>query len=110
MSYDFIENKYPLSDPNININFNDDILYRHIVDNDDQIDFDVDEEQKPLPARDRIIKKQKKIPIFNTYLVMTIMFMLVLMIWYFNMPVKSNNGKMFNLNSSDYREIGSDFL
>ena len=31
MSYYFINNRYPISDPNTDLNFNNDILYQHIV-------------------------------------------------------------------------------
>ena len=39
MSYHFVNNRYPVSDPNTDLNFNNDILYHHIVGDDSIIDL-----------------------------------------------------------------------
>ena len=56
MSYEFVENRYPYDDPNTDLNFNNDILYRHVVD-DDYKDYTTPKYSmgnvKPHPANER---------------------------------------------------------
>jgi hypothetical protein len=85
MSYYFVNNKYPVSDPNIDLNFNNDILYHHIVGDDAVIDpkpYD-NADQKPRRSRnpDRSDIRQDP-PTYNILLSFILIAILVVITFY----------------------------
>jgi hypothetical protein len=85
MSYYFVNNKYPVSDPNTDLNFNNDILYNHIVGDDSVIDpkpYD-NAEQKPRKSRRPSTSDIKqKPPSYNIFLSFILMVILALIVFY----------------------------
>lgn len=93
-AYYFIENKNPTSDPNIDLNFDNDLLYSDIIAD----DFDkyreahvIDEDIAPLESvrRQSYQKQEIKQNNPNIYVIFIIIIIVSIFLWY--MYGKSNN-------------------
>lgn len=79
MSYYFVNNKYPISDPNIDLNFNNDILYSHIVGDDAVIapqpykNAEVSPKRSRRPDRGDITPRAPSYNIFLCFILFTIL-------------------------------------
>jgi hypothetical protein len=87
MSYYFIENKYPIQDPNIDLNFNNDILYSDLTG--DSLDkYNNPDVVNPyvLPSKSQTKSSLKKPPVkkeYNIYLIFVMVVIFLLLLWYF---------------------------
>lgn len=92
MSYNFIKNKYPYSDPNIDLNFNNDILYQYIVD-DDYKDSKLPHYQngnvKPRENKVKNYDNRKK-DNKNVYVMFIVCAIVIMLIWYVHLHNRSN--------------------
>ena len=92
MSYYFVNNKYPVSDPNIDLNFNNDILYNHVVGDDAVIapkpykNAEVSPRRSRRPNRGDITPRKPSYNIFLCFILFTI---LVVLTFYLNREPKS---------------------
>ena len=91
MSYNFIENKYPHDDPNINLNFDDDISYQYL-----NGDYDIDVTHNvastvtpnvpPRKARekqqDTDYKKDRNDSTYVIYTMFILVAILIVVLWY----------------------------
>ena len=85
MSYRYVEHKYPNSDPNIDLNFNNDILYSNLT-SDKYVDYireNRNNDVKPSPSSKKkpIVKKQSS---YMTYAIFFIIIIGLLVLWYYN--------------------------
>jgi hypothetical protein len=102
MSYNFIENKYPYDDPNINLNFDYDITYQFLNgDYDVEITHDVvpvvtpDVPPKKPGEKKRIIdyKKDRNESTYTIYTMFILIAILIIVLWY----VYQNSGSDENI-------------
>jgi hypothetical protein len=91
MSYNFIENKYPYDDPNINLNFDDDITYQYL-----NGDYDIDVTHNvastvtpnvpPRKAREKQqdidYKKDRNDSSYVIYTMFILVAILIVILWY----------------------------
>ena len=88
MSYYFIENKYPEHDPNIDLNFDNDILYGAIFN--DELDkyntpYEITPNNVPFKStKKHSIKTNKKNQADNTklYVIFIVIIIAIVMLWY----------------------------
>lgn len=106
MSYYFVNNKYPVSDPNIDLNFNNDILYNHIVGDDAIVDpkpYD-NADQSPRrgrkPDRGDITPKE---PTYNILLSFILIVILVAIVFYMTRNSSKSTSKTANMSQSGGR-------
>jgi hypothetical protein len=102
MKYYFIENTTPISDPNINLNFNDDILYKNIIGDNQYIDQQSERNGSvnPLPAKPKSV--QKKVQPFNWVpIIFILLAIFTIMLWYVYRETDSHQQLKLNLNKSD---------
>jgi hypothetical protein len=80
MGYNFIETKYPVRDPNIDINFNNDILYK-ALDGDDTVDkYNIKHES---PNKNTNYVKQSRHSDYSIYIYFIIVVIFLVLIWYY---------------------------
>jgi hypothetical protein len=106
MSYYFVNNKYPLSDPNIDLNFNNDILYNHIVGDDAVIAPTPYKNAGIQPSRSRKANKgdiTPKSPSYNIFLCFILFTILVVLTFYLNHSSKSSKPNRIRLTQNTNR-------
>lgn len=85
MSYYFVNNRYPVSDPNMDLNFNNDILYQNILGDEAMIDPHPYDNADEEPKRARKPDGQDiraKAPGYNISLCFILIVILVIIIFY----------------------------
>jgi hypothetical protein len=83
MSYRFVEHKYPDSDPNIDLNFNNDILYSDIS-GDKYIDYVNQYKNSDVIPTARAKKQQvKKQNTDTVYVVFLLIVIALIILWYY---------------------------
>lgn len=118
-AYYFIENKNPTSDPNIDLNFDNDLLFSDIIadDYDKYKGSNVINENIPphQPAKNQPLYKQTLKPQNNAniYVIFIIIVIILLFLWYiYSSSKKSSNNPSFNKNlieSPDLVMLSPDF-
>ena len=85
MSFYFVNNKYPISDPNTDLNFNNDILYQDIVGDVAVVDPRPYENGDQTPRRSRRPDRtdiRQKPPTYNILLAFILIAILVVIVFY----------------------------
>lgn len=87
MSYRFIENRYPTSDPNLDLNFGNDILYKEMTD-DDYVTHNTRYQNKHIKPlinnkNGKLLNDRKKYT-YNIYILFIVIVILLLVFWYVN--------------------------
>jgi len=93
MSYHFVNNRYPVSDPNNDLNFNNDILYHHIVGDDSIIDPKPYDNAEQTPRRSRKPDRndiRQQPPTYNILLSFILMVILAVMVFYLTRAKEEN--------------------
>lgn len=117
MAYEFVENKYPYDDPNTDLNFNNDILYRHIADDDYKDNYlpsyangnvkphDSDENKRYKTFR--VNKKKAPETIYVWFIACVI---IILLIWYLysNMSYQTDDGILHDVDTSQFVVVSTD--
>jgi hypothetical protein len=91
MSYYFVNNKYPISDPNTDLNFNNDILYQHILGDEGRVGPKPYNNANQIPRRARKPSKDDILirpPSHNIYLLFILGVIVTIMIFYMTRPTK----------------------
>lgn len=99
-TYYFIENKFPGQDPNTDLNFDNDILYSDIVDDDvDKYSTPYKPEilpAKPTEKRDITTSKPNKGTNYNIYLYFILAIIALMLLWYFYKDKKTDKKTMID--------------
>ena len=86
MPYQYVENRYPTSDPNTDLNFNNDILYENLVRDQARIDEATPRNANVIPSRSRekrVSKIEKTKDYSNMiYVLFIFVVILVIVLWY----------------------------
>lgn len=85
MSYYFVNNKYPISDPNIDLNFNNDILYQKILGDESIVDprpYDNGDQQPRRSRRPNRSDIRDKPPTYNILLSFILITILIVITFY----------------------------
>lgn len=91
MSYNFVENKYAFDDPNVNLNFDDDITYQYLngdydIDATTDVVPNVTPDVPPIPSsekkKDVDYKKERSIASNSVYTMFIIIAILIIVLWY----------------------------
>jgi hypothetical protein len=98
-TYYFIENRYPQNDPNIDLNFDNDILYSDIIDDEvDRYDSNAKNDKTILPIKPtgkKDIRKQKRTnkTNYSIYFYFILAIITLMLIWYFykDRPTEKKN-------------------
>ena len=101
MSYNFVENGYPINDPNIDLDFGNNILYKELVE-DDIYSYDISYDTKNvIPKKEnknrKIIKYRKK-NTNNIYILFIFVIVMLLVIWYIK---RNNNNNILDTDMSN---------
>ena len=85
MAYRYVEHKYPNSDPNIDLNFNNDLLYSDISENKyaDYVKQYRNKDVIPSKSSKKKVLQKKQSP-YTTYFVFFIMILGLAVLWYYN--------------------------
>lgn len=86
-TYYFIENKYPVGDPNIDLNFDNDILYSELVDDDiDKYTTPYVPEVAPYKPTEKMNIRKEKITTksnYSVYFYFILTIIGLMLLWYF---------------------------
>ncbi len=92
MSYYFVNDKYPISDPNIDLNFNNDILYQHMLGDEavvDPRDYKNGDQQPRRSRKPTSSDIRQKAPSYNIFLSFILIVILALIVFYMTRPSPS---------------------
>lgn len=86
MSYYFVNQRFPVSDPNLDLNFNNDILYQHILGDEAMVQKDFPyENADQVPKRARRPTRsdiQTSPPSYNVSLLFIVIVIMILLFYY----------------------------
>lgn len=108
MSYSFVNNRYPISDPNTDLNFNNDILYQYLLGDEGTVNPKPysNADQKPRLAKPKPRSVRYDFPSYNVFLLFILFsIVIVLGLYMVNSDSKTKNAEPVSSKSNLFMSL-----